>query len=829
MSSRTVVRVFLLASLLFGGLLAVDSPAQAQEMAGYYETTDFLGTPPGSGREGLLGYANPALPALTGTHLVAAWSTDGRRALSVSDWGVFSNVGPMGMALMRYKQGGLQTTGYGVSLAGGSEAAAVGVGYQRFWGDATALGRYNRLTLGTISRPSPYFSVGLVGNVSLETDDREVVGTVGVRPFGTSRLTLFADAAWDEGQALVDVPWSAGAAVEVIPGLDLRGRVFDSEALSVGLRLELGRLGLDSQSRINPSGEYAGQVTRIRGGDYVPSAIAQAVRDGEEHVEPSLQGPLRYQKTRFSSFFEQGPPRFYEVLRTVRQATESNRVAAVAVNLSGVQVSPEQAWELRTALQEAQAAGTKVVAVLEGGSMTAYHLASGADVVALDPQGTLLLPGYAVSRTFVKGTLDKLGLGVQAWRFFEYKSAFERYSRTDYSRADSLQRQMYVDDQYDLMRTDVSEARPIQPDSLDRVIDEKTVVTAEEARRVGLVDTLARWHERSGLLEEVLGEETSSISTDHLHQVATARRAWGTRPEIAVVYGIGATQVEGGMGSRALSKRIRSLAEDEDVAAVVFRVDSPGGSPVAAAQVGEAIKTCAREKPVIVSQGQVAASGGYWVSTHADTIVAGPNTVTGSIGVIGGWIYDEGFSDKTGLSSDVVQHGERADLFQGLQLPLVGVSVPTRMLTDEEMARIEDVIRQGYDEFVATVAEGRDTTEAYVREIGEGRIYSGQDGMDVGLVDELGGLMEAVELARQAAGLGPEETEIREVNPQSGTIDFGQFLPGPLSGLADIFGTEPEGTLSSRSDPVSTYLRLVLEHQPRPLVLLPPGDDPSAE
>ncbi|MEF8939523.1 MAG: S49 family peptidase [Salinivenus sp.] len=798
-------------------------------MASYYETTDFLGAPPASFREGLLGYGNPATPALAGNHLVAAWTTDGRAAATVQDWGVFTSAGGLGAGLVRRKAGPLRATGYHLSLSGGMGDAAFGVGYQGFSGDATALGRYNRLTVGTVSRPSPYLSVGLAGNIALETDDREVVGEVGVRPLGTPRLTLFADAAWGEGAALADVPWSAGAAVEVIDGVDLRTRVFDSEAVSVGLRVELGRAGLDTQSRIDPSGDYGGQVNRVRAGDYEPSAFAEAVRDDEEHVELSLQGPVPYRDTRFGDLFDDAPPRFYELLRTIRQAGEKDRVAALALTLSGIEVRPELAWELRTALQRAQARGVTVIAHLENGGMTAYHLASVADVVALDPQGGLTLPGYAAGRTFVKGTLEKLGLGVQAWRFFEYKSAFERFSRTDYSAADSLQRRAYVDDQYELTTDDITAARPLGPDSLDRIIDEKLALTAREARQAGLVDTLARWHERDGLLREATGGATASLDADDLDQIATVTRDWGAAPEIALVYGLGATQVEAGMESRALSKKIRDLAEDDDVAAVVFRVDSPGGSPVAAAQVGEAIRACAQEKPVIVSQGQVAGSGGYWVSTHADTIVAGPNTVTGSIGVIGGWIYDEGFGDKTGLSSDVVQRGERADLLQGLQLPLLGVSIPTRKLTDEELGRVETVIRKGYDEFVRAVAAGRDTTEAHIRDVGAGRIYSGLDGKEVGLVDEVGGLARAVSLAREATGLAPGEGTVREVNPTSGTVDVGQFLPGPLGALADGPGRETGARPATQTAPTQTVLHLLLEHQPGPLVLLPPGAVPAAE
>jgi len=800
--------------------------AQTPDMASYYETADLLGAPPSSFREGLLGYANPALPNLAGTQFVAAWSTDGRAAASVEDWGVFASGGGFGTGLVRRRAGPFRVTGYHLSLSGGTDEAALGLGYQGFSGDATVLGRYNRLTLGGIARPSPYLSLGLVGTVALETDDREVVGEVGVRPLGTSRLTLFADAAWSDGQAVHDVPWSAGASVEVVDGVDLRGRVFDDEAVSVGLRLELGRMGLDSQSRVDPSGDYAGQINRVRLGAYQPSAAADALHDGEQHVEATVRGPVPYRTTRLQGLLGGGTTRFYELLRTIRRAGTSNRVTALALDLSGIQVPPEGAWELRTAIQEAQARGVQVVVHLENGGMTAYHLASVADVVALDPQGTLTLPGYAASRTFLKGTLNKLGLGVQAWRFFEYKSAFEQFSRTEYSEADSLQRQQYVDDQYDLTVGDIAAARPLSRDSLDRLIDERVFLPAREARQAGLVDTLARWPERGGLLRAAAGTETSSLDPGRLDQITTASRGWGGTDEVAVVYGLGATQVEGGMGSRALSEKIRGLAGKDDVAAVVFRVDSPGGSPVAAAQVADALQSVAEEKPVIVSQGQVAGSGGYWVSAPADTIVAGPNTVTGSIGVIGGWIYDESFGDKTGLSSDVVQRGERADLLQGLQVPLAGVSIPTRRLTDEELGRIETVLRTGYDEFVAAVASGRDTTEAHVRDVGAGRIYSGLDAQEVGLVDEIGGLPRAIDLARQATGRPAGDLSVREVNPTDGAVDFGRVLPGPFGSL--LQGEEKPARPDIRTDPTHTTIRLMLEHQPGPLVLLPPGDIPAA-
>lgn len=811
--------IWLGAVLLVGGAGSVVPPtADAQEMSGYYDTADFLDAPPVAVREGLLGYANPALPAVADNQLLGVWNTDGRRALSVQDWGVFGSIGGLGAGVVHRDRGPLSSTAYHVSLAGGSDAAAVGVGYQGFGGDATALGRYNRLTTGTVLRPSRYVSVGLTGNVSLETDDREVVGELGVRPFGTSRLTLFADAAWDEGEALVDVPWSAGAAVEVVPGLDLTGRVFDSDAVSVGLRVAFGRTGLGSRSDVAPNGDYAGQTSRVRVGTDVPSAIGDAVGEGKSHVEVQPKG-MPYRAPRFSLRGDDGP-RYYEVLRTLRQAQSNDRISVVALDLTDLSVSREKAWELRAAVQDVQSAGKKVVAVLENAGMDTYHVASAADRIAIDPQGTLQLPGYASSRTFLKETLDKIGLGVQPFRFFEYKSAVETLSRTGFSEADSLQRQQLVNDWYDLTQSAIAEGRGLPADSVDRIIDEQTILSASDARQAGLVDTLARWHERDGVLSAATGADTRSMDADRLNDLATASRRWGARPEIAVVYGIGATSLQSGIQARELARTFRRLKDDDDVKAVVFRVDSPGGSALAADVAAQAVRECAEEKPVIVSQGTVAASGGYLISTYADHIFAGPNTVTGSIGVIGLWVYDDGLlSEKAGASYDVVQRGARAELFAPYRVPLLGLPLPTRKLNEEELDRARSLIMQSYDDFVGQVATGRDTSEAHVRSIAEGRVYSGTAGRQRGLVDEIGGLPEALAAARQTAGLAGTDVTVREVNATSGFLSLPDLLP---AGLRQIVGGERES--GERTDPpAQTFLRTVVEHQPAPLLLLPPG------
>ncbi|UCD16988.1 MAG: S49 family peptidase, partial [Candidatus Zixiibacteriota bacterium] len=726
-------------------------------------------------------------------------------------WGTYIAFPRLGFGVQRQEIGGTGVTDYRIGLADGSSALAIGVAYGWSKGDFDALGRERLVTAGGIIRPTRYLSLGLIGSLSLQSRANEGIAEIGVRPLGTSRLTVFADGAIQHGVPFKDAPFGAGAAVELARGICLVGRYFDSEAFTLGLTIDFGKFGIGSQSHYDADQNHAYYTHSVRLGGMKPSIFPELFETGRRYLAVNLKGTVDYQTYRF---FDKGTIRFADLLRDIRAATADPRVAAIAVNFSDMRIRPEHAWEVREELRQAQAAGKKVVAFIERCGMTGYHLASVADAIVLDPEGAMMLTGHSLSRTYFKGTLAKLGLGFDEWRFYKYKSAAEKLSRDRMSDADREQRQAYVDDWYELVRGEVCRSRNLSHEEYDRLIDDEGYIMASVALKAGLVDTLARWSDAGAILRSLVGRAMWGIKSKNLLDNALPPAEWGPQAQIAIVYGLGECATDRGIRARWLEKVFLGLAHRPSVKAVVFRVDSPGGDRLASDMVAQALKKCAREKPVIISQGQVAASGGYYISMYGDTILAGPNSITGSIGVIGGWVYDLGFSGKLGMSSDHVTRGKSADVGLGVTVPFLGITIPARNLTTDERARVEGYIGEYYDDFVEKVAAGRGMSVDEIRAIGEGRVYSGIDGKQVGLVDEIGGLMRAVAIAAEKAGLQPDQDiELIEISKYKGLIN----LPLPKSPI----------TTEIENNPVLWYLKIYSDHIGEPLPMLPPGFYPT--
>lgn len=788
-------------------LLLLAAPRlEADPFAGYDERTGFLLTPPASQGLGLLGYDNPAiLNYVESPEAILAWSDAPARREEVGQWGVFAGLPHLGFGVMREESRGRGLHEYRLSCSGGGRRLGFGLGYGWATGHTSDLGRHRHLALGTLFRPGPWLSAGATLTAPVAGGDlfgpgREAAVEVAVRPPRMRRLTLFADGSAASEEAGGARTWSAGAALTTIPGLTLTGRFFDNRTVSFGVHLGLDRLGVATQSRFDRDRSEAHRTCLIRLGSREPNLVPTLSRRGPRYLSMELRGPLRHRRL---AFFDRGPT-LTELVGTVRRICRDPGVDGLAVDLSGIEVDPVMAWEVRSLLQQLRDAGKEVVVYLDRADLYTYHLASVASTVVLDPAGMIVLDGVVSGRTYFRGALERLGIGFEEWRLFEYKSALESLTREGMSPADREQEQALVDDRYALVREEVSASRGMTAERFDRLVDEETLFLPAAALERGLVDRLGRWERAEELLRELEGPDAALTPGDG--RAAVRDDTWGSRPRLAVVYALGVCDVEEGMQARRLAEELAQVRDDREVRAVVLRVDSPGGDVLASDLVADAVQQCREQKPVIVSQAMVAASGGYWVSMYGDSIVAAPNTITGSIGVIGGWVYDQGLKEELGLSTDHVQAGAHADL--GFGMRLFGLELPDRNLTAEERTRVDAAMRTLYDDFVAKVATGRRSTVAAIDSVGRGRVWSGRRALEHGLVDRLGGLDTALRMAASKAGLDPGRPMELVERPRLGLRDFTLSR----AGFPEL-RRPPEETLA--------YLRFRLDHNGQPLLLLP--------
>ncbi|MGY8824630.1 MAG: S49 family peptidase [Candidatus Latescibacterota bacterium] len=782
-----------LCSLLF--LLLPVAQLWAQSAFPSYATRGrfLLGTPASSGN-GLYGYANPALlNYVEQLENTVAFSSN-PEGTEQGQWGLFSAAPHLGLAMLHSELGQQKKTDYQLSFSAGDRRLGLGFGYGFSSGDTHFFERKNHYALGVFWRPEPRLSLGTTFTSTFNAHQRELAVDLGLRPLASERLTLFADYARTRGR---DAFWSAGGRFALLPGLDLTGRYFNNRTLSFDLNVSLGAAGIATQSRFDEDRHHAFSTYAIRLGGYRPSLGNSLTPKASRFLQLELNGPVRHR--RFALF--DNSRTLVDLLALIERARRDEKIGGIAINASGLRINREMAWELREKLRQLQSAGKRVVIYIDYATLSTYHFASVADHLVLDPAGMLVLEGYASGHTYLKGALDKLGIGVDEWSFFDYKSAWETFTRAEMSSADREQSQALVDDFYALARREIGLSRQINAEEFDRLVDEETLFLAHEALKKGLVDRLGRWSQIEDITR-TLGARGLKVE----NYPRPASTSWGQLPRIAIVYALGVCALDSGIHARTLAIELKSVCEDARFDAVVLRVDSPGGEVLASDLVADEVRQCRAYKPIVVSQGYVAASGGYWLSMNADAIVAAPNTITGSIGVIGGWIYNAGLKEKIGLSTDHVQAGKHADLPFGMVLPLIGLPLPDRNLTEKERASAERAIRSLYGDFVAKVAANRDKRPFEAEELARGRVWSGQRALEHGLIDKLGGLDTALHLAAEMANISTERG-----------LEIDEFPRLPLLNPA-LF--QPQ-LIAAETGQLSSYLQFRLRHNGRPLLLTP--------
>ena len=441
-----------------------------------------------------------------------------------------------------------------------------------------------------------------------------------------------------------------------------------------------------------------------------------------------------------------------DILNNIDAAATDANIEGIFLDLSDIGTSTANIEEIRNRLISFKESGKFLISYAEAYTQSAYYLASVSDKIYMLPDGVLDIHGIATQGTFYKHLLEKLDIEMQIIRPANnrFKSAVEPYFLDEMSDANREQTSVYLNSMWNKICSDISASRNIDVETINKLADNLTLMfDTQAAIDYGFIDELIYKDELLAKLHEL----TNTAYNKKINIMKNTQYA-KVRPElmkgednIAIVYASG--QIIDGegddttIGSTTLSAAIRKARNDKKVKAIVMRVNSPGGSAVASEVIRREVELAAKEKPVIVSMGSYAASGGYWISSTADYIFADPNTLTGSIGVFGTFPNLKGFlNDKVGLTFDEVKTNENSD-FGSLYKPL----------SPYQMTMMQKHVTDTYDEFITLVAETRGLRKTFVDSIGQGRVWSGTDAIEIGLVDELGGIDKAIAYAADKACL----------------------------------------------------------------------------
>ena len=437
-----------------------------------------------------------------------------------------------------------------------------------------------------------------------------------------------------------------------------------------------------------------------------------------------------------------------DVLSNIRKAKENENIVGIYLKGGSLSGGIASIKEIRNALIDFKKSGKFIVAYADNYSQRMYYLVSVADKILLNPQGMLELKGLSAQTMFFKKTLDKLGIEMQIVKVGTFKSAVEPLVNTKMSDANRLQVSVFMNSIWNTILKDISVSRKIPFEKLNVYADEMMMFQpTEKAKQYALVDSLVYIDQVDSILKmsaKHLKKDDKLVFVKHTSMMKVADTDKFDKNKVAIIYAVGEITDNDGEGivAKNMVKTINDVAKDNQVKAVVFRISSPGGSAFASEQICHALTMLKAKKPVIVSMGDYAASGGYYIACMADKIVAQPNTITGSIGIFGVIPNISGLNEKLGITYDGVKTNRMSD----------AISV-TRPFTPEERSLMQNYVNRGYELFVKRCAEGRKMKPDQIKAIAEGRVWTGEDALKIGLVDKIGGLNDAIKMAVAKAKL----------------------------------------------------------------------------
>lgn len=490
-----------------------------------------------------------------------------------------------------------------------------------------------------------------------------------------------------------------------------------------------------------------------------------------------------------------------DILSSIRKAKDHENIQGIYIQAGYLQTGFASLEEIRQALLDFKKSGKFIVAYADTYTQGLYYLSSVADKILLNPKGMIEWKGLAAQPVFYKELLEKVGVEMQVFKVGTYKSAVEPYIATEMSSANREQINVYLHSIWNHILTGVADSRQIGIKQLNQAADQMLMFhPAETCVQYGLVDTLIYKNDVRSFLKGQMGlEEEDDLPTLGLKAMVNLQK---NQPKdksgniIAVYYATGQivdfaaespllSSNEPVISANKVIQDLKKLEDNTDVKAVVLRVNSPGGSAYASEQIWYAVSELKKEKPVIVSMGDYAASGGYYISCNADTIVAQPTTLTGSIGIFGMFPNTKKLTDKLGINFDVVKTNTYADF-----------GSMGRGMNDGEKSLMQMYVNQGYDLFLTRCANGRSMTKEAIDKVGQGRVWTGSNALELGLVDVLGGLDTAIDIAvRKAAVEGytlvnyPKQSSVLStlLETSPGTYLKGHLLSGKAGELYDTF------------------------------------------
>jgi protease-4 len=516
----------------------------------------------------------------------------------------------------------------------------------------------------------------------------------------------------------------------------------------------------------------------------------------------------------FGQFFE-SPPTVQQIVDALRKAKVDRRVTSVIVRPTGTAALWGKVQEVRDAIADFRQSGKPIVGYLEYGGEQEFYLASACDKVYLMPTASLDLTGIASYELFLRGMLDKIGAYPDALHIGEYKTASNTFTEHTYTPAHREMAESLNTDLYQQLVRGIADGRHKSEADVKALIDHGPFLP-EDAVKAGLVDDLAYEDQLDDKVKLASGTPHYLDLSDY-RQVSNSSLGLDRGPRIGVIYAVGVIasgkssyDSPSGMvvGSETIIDYLRKARADRSIKAIVLRVDSPGGSALASDVIWREVVLTKQQKPVIVSMSDVAASGGYYIAMPANVIVAEPSTLTGSIGVVLTKFVIDGTLKKLGINMEGVSQGRYADLYS-----------PVRPFSPEERARMAENMQATYDTFVEKAAQGRNTTPERIDAIGQGRVWTGRQAKELGLVDELGGLQRALSIAKQRAKI-PQDSQV-EIVSYPGKRSFYDVLRNPFgpsdygATMGALLGIRSPRMLESLTAPLQVFRR------GEPLALMP--------